>query len=369
MGISTKKILLLFTLIAFLIGLNLLKSGSLQEEETNPALKVLLSSIVVDEQARFHPLLRSGTYNPLPNELLQKLDAYLIVNSQTGSVYTAKNATSKIYPASLTKLMTAMVALDVSDPSDKLLSSGRAATQEPTHLGIKPGEVFTIEELIPAMIMTSANDAATVIGEEVLRPYNLDESAFISLMNRKAELLGLANTHFTNTQGFDDENQFSNAYDLVKIAKYAHQQYPLIRESAATPYAALEKNQDHGFYHLPNWNALLGTYPGVDGLKIGYTEKAGYNTIVTAARDGTSLIVVVLGAKDIISRELSAAALLNYAFEKEGEKGVIISPSLIQPRLDEWQDLREKIFDELGIESKEEYLRKQEEDIGLPIED
>lgn len=342
--------IIILALIVLLFALSLFHPSNLQKETENPQMQTLLSSIVVDESARFHPLLKSGNYHPLPDARLTSLDAYLLLNAETGEVYSAKNATQKVSPASLVKLMTAMVALDVSTPSAKLKASPTAAVQEPTILGMTAGEIFRLDELVPAMIMTSANDAAAVIGEETLKKFGAGESLFIELMNRKAELLGLGKTHFTNTQGFDAPDQYSNAYDLARLAKYASSHYPLIRESASIPYAALEKNSDHGFYHLPNWNALLGTYPGVDGLKIGYTEKSGFSTIVTATRKGVSVIVVLLGAEGIIERDLAAASLLNTAFAKEGEKEVVVSESLIKPRLDEWRDLRNSILKTLELE-------------------
>ncbi len=364
MGKHSQRITIFSLLVVMLIAVSLYKPTNLQdtqEKQKEQIVKTLVSSIIVEESARFHPLLRSGTYSPLDDVSLEGVKAYIVVNSSDGRVYSAKDATTRLAPASLTKLMTAIIALDVSDPSAKLMTSGAAALQEPTHLGVKPGEIFTIDELIPAMIMVSANDAAKIIGEETLRQYGGDEQVFITLMNKKSELLGLGETHFSNTQGFDSPTQYTNAYDLVRIARYAYEHYPIIKQAAATPYATIEKNLDHGFYHLPNWNALLGTYPGVDGLKIGYTADAGYSTAVTATRDGVSVIVIVLGADSIIERDLAAATLLNYAYEQEGKRGVEISQSLIQPRLDEWRELRENIFEELGIETIEEYNQIQNE--------
>jgi D-alanyl-D-alanine carboxypeptidase (penicillin-binding protein 5/6) len=333
-----------------------------KQEFESPVVRTLLSSIVVEENARFDPLLRSGTFNELENERLENVSAYIAANANTGSVYTAKNAMQRLSPASLTKLMTAMVALDISDVQKRLVVSNRAALSEPTHLGVKPGEVFTLEEMVSAMIMTSANDAATVVGEEVLKGMGGNEQIFIQMMNKKAELLGLGHTNFVNTQGFDAEEHYSTAYDLVRMARYAYTQYPLIKNAGETPYATLEENSDHGFYHLPNWNALLGTYPGVDGLKIGYTEKAGYCTAVTAMKDGVPLIVIIMGAQSILERDLAAATLLNLGFEEEGQKGILISPSLIEPRLDEWKQLKEKIFEELGIKTIEEYNLMMEQE-------
>jgi D-alanyl-D-alanine carboxypeptidase len=342
-----------FIIILFLV-IFLFRPTPTTELKKKNMVKILTPSLFVNESALFHPLLRQGTFKPLDDPDLEKLTAYLAVNAQSGEVYTAQNATKRSSPASLTKLMTAMVALDVATPSARLMASGRAATQEPTALGVKPGEVFTLEELIHALIATSANDAATIIGEETLKDYGGNEQIFVALLNKKAEALGLGDSYFTNTQGFDDPNQYSNAYDLARVAHYAYENYPLIRKAAVTPYATIEKTTDHGFYHLPNWNALLGTYPGVDGLKIGYTGEANHCTIVTALKDNTSLIVIILGAENIIDRDLAAAKLLNHAFEKEKFKGVHVSEALVKPRIDEWRDLRKQILEKLEKEENEE---------------
>lgn len=352
MGIKSTFFRKLALVLFLIFGVALLKPATTERSE-KATLKILTPSVFVSESALFHPLLRQGTFKPIDDSRLNTLTAYLVVNAKTGEVYTAKNATERTSPASLTKLMTAMVALDVSTPSARLLASGRAASQEPTVLGVKPGEVFTLEELIMALIATSANDVATIIGEEVLRQYGGNEQVFIALMNKKGEALGLEDTRFANTQGFDNPIQYSNAYDLSRIAHYAYDNYPLIRQASKIVYTTIQESEDHGFYHLPNWNALLGTYPGVDGLKIGYTDEAKHTTIVTASNDDTALIVVILGAESIIDRELAAATLLNFAFGQEKLPGVHVSESLIKPRIREWRELRDQILQELENEKNE----------------
>lgn len=345
--LSKALLVLVFILLVFLV-----QPQSTEDQSISQKIEPFLSSIVVNQSARFHPLLKSGDYQALKDERLANLTAYLAVNAEDGKVYTAMNATQKTSPASLTKLMTAMVALDVASTSAKLIATEKAASQEPTILGVKTGEAFTLEELVYAMIMTSANDAATIVGENTLLPYQAGEREFVALMNKKVEAMGLGKTQFANTQGFDDLEQYSNAYDLARISFYAYHNYPLIRKAAATTYATIEQDDFHGFYHLPNWNALLGTYPGVDGLKIGFTGEAGYSTAVTATRNETSLIVIVLGAESIINRDLAAATILNYAFEQEDLKGMKVSKDLIQPRIDEWNELRRQILEKLEKEEQ-----------------
>lgn len=351
MGVPKPFVRSLLLILLAVVVLTLTTPSQTAEEENERLLRILSPSLLAADRPLFDPILPAGTLNPLEDQYLRRLAAYLLVNARSGEVYTTKNATERLAPASLTKLVTAMVALDVSKPQTRLIASLRSASQEPTILGVQVGEAFRLSELIPALIATSANDAATIIGEEVVRPYGGNEAVFIALMNKKVQALGLRDTQFTNTQGYDDPLQYTTASDLVRLAHYAIDNYPLIRQAAATLYATIEKTPEHGFYHLPNWNALLGTYPGVNGLKIGYTQNAKHVTIVTAERDSLSVIAVVLGAESIIERDLAAATLLNYAFQKEGLDAVKVEEPLIKPRLDEWRMLREQILKEMGNEA------------------
>ncbi len=240
--------------------------------------------------------------------------AYAVVNLDTGDVLAEKNDTREVPIASLTKIMSAVVALDLAKPGDEFTVTQDAANEIPTKIGVVPGQKMRLDELLHAALMTSANDAVQVIRDGINAKYG--SSVFTEAMNRKAEFLGLTDTHFTNPQGFDNSQHYSSAYDLAILTHYALQNYPLISQIVQEDYQKLSQNTDHKQFDLYNWNGLLDVYPGTMGMKIGNTEKAGYTSIVVAKRQGTSIGVVLLGAPGIVQRDLWVSELLDLGFQK-----------------------------------------------------
>lgn len=239
--------------------------------------------------------------------------SYIVVDQNTGEVLSSSHETDAIPVASLTKVMTSVVALDLATPDTLITISKSAKQQVPTKIGVVPGQKMTVSELLHAMLLTSANDAAEAVRDGIDATYG--KGAFMIAMNEKAKALGLSNTHFENPEGFDNPTNYSSAHDLAILASYALKNYPLISKIAQKDYAFLPKDKNHKQFDLYNWNGLLGVYPGVVGLKIGNTSRAGYTTIVSATRDKTSLLTVVLGEPDVIGRDSEAAFLLDQAFE------------------------------------------------------
>jgi len=277
---------------------------------------------------------------------LKDIPRYLVYNPDTRLIYASKAESEKFSPASFTKLLTVQTALDLAEP-DKLLTATRSSIdKEPTVLGLKLGEQLTVEELIRASIATSANDAAATLAEGVIANYDLTLPDFINLMNHKANLLQMVDSHFANPEGYDDPNQYSTLLDVVKLIDNLDN-YQEIISSAATDRHDLEQTSTHGFYYLPNWNGLLKVYPGANGLKIAYTEEAGYGTIVTAQKDGINIVAIVSGADSIPQRDLAAAALLDHAFIAERIAPINLTKSRLQPRYKQWSDLAKKIRAEL----------------------
>lgn len=264
------------------------------------------------------------------------VSAFIVVDFDTGAVLAEKNSSKRLPIASITKVMTSIVALDLANPNDKFIASRVASNQIPTKLGISRGEKMTLSDLISASLLTSANDATQVIKEGVNRKY--DREVFIRAMNLKAIYMGLSNTSFSNPQGFDGAYNFSTAEDVAVMARYGLTNYPLIRENAAKEYIYLPTTSEHKQYDLQNWNGLLGVYPGTIGLKIGNTEDAGRTTVAVSKRENKTLIVVVLGAKDIIERDMIAAGLLDYGFEKSaGLKKIAISEEDLRLKYSKWK--------------------------------
>jgi D-alanyl-D-alanine carboxypeptidase len=277
---------------------------------------------------------------------LEKTPRYLVYNPDTRIVYASKNQSQKFSPASFTKLLTSQVALDMVSPDTLITATSTSIDKIPTILGLKVGEQLTVKELIRASIVTSANDAAATIAEGIVSNFDLPTEDFIVFMNHKSSLLGMKDSHFANPEGYDDPDQYSTLEDLVLLIDNL-ENYPQVASAAATDRDDLIETSTHGFYYLPNWNGLLGVYPGISGLKIAYTEEAGYGSIVTAQREGVNVVAIVSGADSIPERDLAAAALLDQAFIKEKIKPANITKADLQIRYKQWSDLSVKIRQEL----------------------
>ncbi|KKR80179.1 MAG: Serine-type D-Ala-D-Ala carboxypeptidase [Candidatus Daviesbacteria bacterium GW2011_GWA1_41_61] len=261
--------------------------------------------------------------------------SYLVVNLDSGVVLAEKNMSQKLPIASLTKVMTAVAALDLASPDELFSVSYNASLIEPTKIGVVPGQKMKLEELLQALLLTSANDAAEVIKEGIDQKYQ--EPIFIQAMNQKAKFLGLLNSSFANPQGFDNPQNFSSAEDLTILTYYALRNYPEIAQITPQGYQLLPADNNHKRFDLYNWNGLIGVYPGARGVKIGNTEMAGKTTVVTAEREGKRILAVVLGAPGVMERDLWAAQLLDSGFAKLGISPAQITPSQLQVKYLTWR--------------------------------
>ena len=278
---------------------------------------------------------------------LAGIPRYLVYNSDTDKVYYAKDAHLRVSPASFTKLLSAQVALDLVPPDHQITATKESIDKVPTILGLKEGEVLSVSDLLRGAIATSANDAAQTLSDGAAKAVGISPIEFIYYMNAKSELLGLKNSHFTNPDGLDDQNQYSTLLDIAKLVNNVQKNYPEILEAAKSDRLDIQKTADHGFYYLPNWNGLLGVYPNVDGLKIAYTENAGYSTIVTAKRDGHSLVAIVSGADSYLERDLAAADLLDAGFMAEGLQPIRVNKNQLNLHYKVWGDLARQIQAEI----------------------
>lgn len=242
----------------------------------------------------------------------ENASSYIAIDETTGTIILEKNSHASFPIASLTKMMSSLVALDLAKPEDELTISQQAPTVEPTTIGVIPGQHMTVSELLHGMLMTSANDAAQATADGINQKYNAD--IFVKAMNAKAQFLGLQETHFANPQGFDDPENYSSAHDLAILASYALTHYPLFAHIVSEDYQQLPVSTFHKQFDLYNWNGLLDVYPGVTGVKIGNTADAGYTTVVSSTRDGHTILVVLLGAPGILQRDLWTSQLLDDAF-------------------------------------------------------
>lgn len=211
-------------------------------------------------------------------------------------------------PASLTKLMTAMVAVDDAGSLDHLVTVTPEATQTvPSLMGLTAGEKLTVRELIYGLFLDSGNDAAEALATGIV-----PRDRFIRQMNQKARSIGLTASHFVTPSGLDAAGHGMSAHDLAHLAGYLDAYYPDLAAIAATKDVTIAATATHKAFYPHNLNRLLWTYPGATGLKTGLTDNAGGCMLGTATRGGRHLVVVVLN--DTGRSTDDAAVLLNYGF-------------------------------------------------------
>ncbi len=217
----------------------------------------------------------------------------VLMEAESGRVLMDVDSHRRMPMASTTKIMTALVALAHSDPEDEVIISEKAVGIEGSSVYLKAGETLTMEQLLYALLLESANDAAAAIAIEVAGSID----AFAELMNETAADLKLSETHFTNPHGLDDEAHYTTAYDLAKLARYALQN-PAFAKIAGTYKTTIPLNGTEGTRVLVNHNKMLKTYTGAVGVKTGYTRHSGRCLVSAAERDGVTMIAVTLSAPD-----------------------------------------------------------------------
>jgi D-alanyl-D-alanine carboxypeptidase len=242
-----------------------------------------------------------------PNLPIHGQAAYL-VDLDARQVLWQRDAESARAPASLTKLMTAMVAVDDAGSLDRMVEVTKQATQViPSVMGLTAGEKLTVRELIEGALLDSGNDAAEALATGIV-----PRDRFIRQMNQKAKSIGLTASHFVTPSGLDADGHVMSAHDLAHTAAYLGTYYPQLAAIAATKDISIPATTTHKAFHPHNLNRLIGTYPGATGLKTGLTENAGGCMLATATRDGRHLIAVVLNAT--LRSTDDATLLLNYGF-------------------------------------------------------
>ena len=239
----------------------------------------------------------------------------ILLDYDSGEVIYAKNPLEKLPAASTIKIMTALVALENSKLSDNFVISEKAAKVGENSMGLTQGEKLTLEELLYGSMLVSGNDAAVAIAEGVAQ----NEENFVEKMNWTAGEMGLSDTKFVNASGLDDDGkiQYTTAFDLVTIAHYTWEKYPVFRKIVSTYYHLVEANKTHKAYELYNDTNLLTTYPGVKGIKPGFTWDAGWCLVTYAENGNKKLLAVILGSED---RRGEMITLLDYGFAKFGIK-------------------------------------------------
>ena len=260
--------------------------------------------------------------------------AAILIDMDSGRILYSRNANARVPMASTTKIMTAIIALESLELDATVTISADVAATAGSRLWLEAGEVFTVEQLMYALLVSSANDAAVALAEAAAG----NVKAFVNEMNEKAQALGLANTHFVNPHGLNAKKHFSSARDLATLAQYAMQD-PVFRRIVRTreytiPWAGQDTPRE-----LENHNVLLGKQAWVTGVKTGSTPYAKYCLVASGTRDGVSLLSVLLGAADDDLRWRETEALLGYGFSLYprtvlADKGEIVAELDVPDRLD-----------------------------------
>ena len=244
--------------------------------------------------------------------------AVLVADIDSGHVLYQENANQLNYPASLTKIMTLYLTFDALEHNrlkldDYLIVSQYAADAQPVKLGLTAGSKIKVEDAIKAVAVHSANDVARVLAENL---QGGKEGNFANLMTRVANEIGLQNTNFENSSGLPNDDHMSTARDIALLSMAVYKHFPQYWK-----YFGIKSWTYNGKTYT-NGNRLLGTYPGCDGMKTGFTNKSKYSLVATAKRNNKHLIAVVLGAENKDVRVQVATKMLNLGFGKIGDNNI-----------------------------------------------
>lgn len=229
----------------------------------------------------------------------------IVVEVKSDITLFEKNPHTKLLPASTTKLMTALVALEKCS-LEQIVTVG-AVEKEPTLMGLSTGDNISVRSLLYGLLVNSGNDAAFTLAASCARSV----ADFVAEMNYKAREIGLRNTHFTDPAGFDDPAQFTTSRDLAKLARVAIAS-PIIAKIVSTKSTVVTDTTGSKTYFLENINKLLGEVTGLEGIKTGQTEGSQEVLVTQTTRSGNTIITVVLGSQD---RFEESKQLIEWAFE------------------------------------------------------
>lgn len=238
-------------------------------------------------------------------------ESAVLIEQTTGAVLYEKNCHEKLRPASVTKIMTILLIMDAIENGQigydtKITCSENAASMGGSQIWLEVGETLTVDEMLKAICIVSANDCSVAMAEHLAGT----EDAFVIKMNEKAKQLGMNDTNFKNCHGIDEENHYTSSYDIALMSKELLNKYPEVTKYTTTWMDSLRD----GKAELVNTNKLIRTYEGATGLKTGSTSLALYNLSASATRDNLSLIAVVMRAPSPTERVSNARNLLDYGF-------------------------------------------------------
>jgi D-alanyl-D-alanine carboxypeptidase (penicillin-binding protein 5/6) len=265
----------------------------------------------------FCPLVNAEEIKLAPNA-----KSVLLIEASTGEIIYSRDIHTKYAPASMTKMMSMLLFLEAIEKgnlnwNEKIKVSENASSMGGSQILLETGEEMTVIDMFKGIAIGSANDATVALAERV----GGTEEHFVQMMNNRAKEIGMKNTNFKNCHGLDEANHYSTAYDMSVIARELVKHTKLF-EFSSVYETYLRANTDRKFW-LVNTNKLVRFYPGVDGLKTGHTEEAGFCLTATAKKEDMRLIAIVFGEPDSQMRNTEVSAMLDYGFNVYGLEKVI----------------------------------------------
>ena len=241
--------------------------------------------------------------------------SWILMDAATGTILQSGNEHQRLAPASVTKVMTMLLIMEAIDSSrigwgDTVTASEAAAAKGGSRVFLKAGETMTVEDMVKSIAVSSANDCACAMAEHLAG----SEAAFVELMNRRAQELGMSDTNFVNCTGLDDDAGASehrtSAHDIALMSRELLVNHPDIKKYTTIWMDSIR----NGTFGLSNTNKLVRFYPGCTGLKTGFTSGAGYCLSASAERDGMALIAVAMGSETSQKRNDACRGMLDYGF-------------------------------------------------------
>jgi D-alanyl-D-alanine carboxypeptidase (penicillin-binding protein 5/6) len=269
-----------------------------------------MSAPVAEAAPLTYPIQVSSPW-PVPDAPIPTAASWVLYDVGAGATIASRAADQQRSMASVTKIMTGLLVVELADFTDEVTISAAAAATGEKEIDLVAGETVTVENLFKALMIHSANDAATALAEHIAG--SLEN--FVDLMNARASSLGLTNTSFANPHGLDEPNHYTSANDLLVITKEA-MKHPAFAEAVGLQSFAFPPDPEGNSRVAETTNLMLAEYPGMIGVKTGFTNQALLTFVAAAERDGRRLYLVVLGSDGQRAHFSDARLLLDYAFSQ-----------------------------------------------------
>ena len=287
-------------------------------------------------------------FNISAMELATNASSVIVMEPTTGEIIYERNSHERRHPASMTKIMTMLLVMeaiekDIIKWDDMVTVSSNASGMGGSQILLETGEQMSVYDMFKGLAVASGNDAAVALAEKIAGT----EEMFVKMMNDRAKELGLQDTNFKNCHGLDDANHYSSAYDMAIMAKELVK-HEKIFEFTSIYEDYLRKDTDRSFW-LVNTNKLVRFYPGVDGLKTGYTSEAGFCITATANINDMRIITVVMGEPDSDTRNKDVSSVFDYVYAQYGLQKIVDTETVLEE-----VSVEKGKVESIGIVAKEE---------------